>query len=332
MEKDSASRKWQVTINNPAEHGFTHDRIKDLLTEFRQLVFWCMADEVGEEGTPHTHLYLHSSCVVRFSSVKKRFPAAHIEMAKGTSQQNREYVTKTGKWLDTRKRETCVDGTYEEWGEMPIERQGKRNDLDDLYSMIKDGMSDFDILEQDPTYMLHMDKIERARQTVRQETFKDVWRDMNVVYVWGDTGSGKTRGIMEKYGYSNVFRVTDYMHPFDNYKGQEVIVFEEFRSSLRIGDMLNYTDGYPLELPCRYANKYACYTKVYIISNMPLSQQYSQLQINNYESYRAFLRRITEVRHHVSGAIEISNLRLSPHGFDLIPAGENTPFDKGVAS
>lgn len=332
MEKDSASRKWQMTINNPAEHGFTHDRIKELLIEFRQLVFWCMADEVGEEGTPHTHLYLHSSCVVRFSSVKKRFPTAHIEMAKGTSQQNREYVTKTGKWLETRKRETCVDGTYEEWGEMPIERQGKRNDLDDLYSMIKDGMSDYEILEQDPTYMLHMDKIERARQTVRQETFKDTWRDMNVVYVWGDTGSGKTRGIMEKYGYSNVFRVTDYMHPFDNYKGQEVIVFEEFRSSLRIGDMLNYTDGYPLELPCRYANKYACYTKVYVISNMPLSQQYTQLQIDNYESYRAFLRRITEVRHYLSGAVEISKLRLSPLGFDLIPAGDSTPFDKGVAS
>ncbi len=32
-------------------------------------------------------------------------------------------------------------------------------------------------------------------------------------------------------------------------KGQDVIVFEEFRSSLKIQDMLNYLDGYPCELP-----------------------------------------------------------------------------------
>ncbi|MEW4413830.1 hypothetical protein [Clostridium sp. AN503] len=327
MEKDTASRKWQITINNPVEKGFTHDRIKELLTEFRQAVYWCMSDEIGEEGTPHTHIYLHSACVVRFSSVRKRFDGAHLEMAKGTAQQNKDYVMKTGRWLDTRKHETCIDGTFEEFGDVPVERQGKRNDLDDLYSMIKDGMSDFEILEQDASYILHMDKIDRARQTVRQETYKNTWRNVDVTYIYGDTGSGKTRGVMERYGYENVFRVTDYLHPFDNYKGQDVVVFEEFRSSLRIGDMLNYLDGYPLELPCRYANKYACFTKVYIISNLPLSQQYSQLQIENYESYRAFLRRISGVQHYTGGCIEYSKIEMLSNGFRLLLDDEKTPFD-----
>ena len=31
MAKDTQSRKWQLTINNPVEHGFTHDKIKDLI-------------------------------------------------------------------------------------------------------------------------------------------------------------------------------------------------------------------------------------------------------------------------------------------------------------
>lgn len=321
-----------MTINNPAEKGYTHERICQLVNEKSSIIYWCMADEIGENGTYHTHIYLHGKGAIRFSTVKKMFDSGHFEMAKGTASQNRDYVSKTGKWANDKKHETCVEGTFYESGDMPIERQGKRTDLDDLYLMIKGGMSDYEILEQSPDYMLCMDKIERARQVVRQETYKDVWRDMEVTYIWGDTGSGKTRGIMEKYGYSNVFRVTDYMHPFDNYRGQEVIVFEEFRSSLRIGDMLNYTDGYPLELPCRYANKFACYTKVYIISNVPLSQQYSQLQIDNYESFRAFLRRITEVRHHAGGTVEISNLRLSPRGFDLVPAGESVPFDEEVSA
>ena len=193
--------------------------------------------------------------------------------------------------------------------------------------MIKDGMSDFEILEQDASYILHMDKIDRARQTVRQETYKNTWRNVDVTYIYGDTGSGKTRGVMERYGYENVFRVTDYLHPFDNYKGQDVVVFEEFRSSLRIGDMLNYLDGYPLELPCRYANKYACFTKVYIISNLPLSQQYSQLQIENYESYRAFLRRISGVQHYTGGCIEYSKIEMLSNGFRLLLDDEKTPFD-----
>ena len=83
-------------------------------------------------------------------------------MAKGTSSQNRDYVKKEGRWLNDKKHETCVDGTFEEFGECPFERQGARNDISDLYAMIKDGMSNYDILEQNPTFMLNLDKIEAA--------------------------------------------------------------------------------------------------------------------------------------------------------------------------
>lgn len=325
MEKDSRSRKWQLTINNPAEKGMTHDAVKCIMADLSSVIYWCMADEIGEEGTYHTHLYIHGKDALRFSTLKNRFPEAHMEMAKGTASQNMAYVSKTGKWEHDAKSETRVDGTFEEFGDLPVERQGKRNDLDDLYAMIKQGLSDYDILEQDPSYMLHMDKIEKARQIVVQESFKDEWRELEVVYLYGDTGSGKTRGIMEKYGYSNVFRVTDYLHPFDNYKGQDVVVFEEFRSSFRIGDTLNYLDGYPLELPCRYANKYACYTKVYVISNMPLSQQYQGLQIENYESYLAFLRRIHSVHHYTGGSVEVGKIELLSHGFHVVPFEEVFP-------
>ena len=100
---------------------------------------------------------------------------------------------------------------------------------------------------------------------------------------------------MEFHGYENVFRVTNYAHPFDNYKGESVIVFEEFRSSLPIADMLNYLDGYPLTLPCRYADKVACYTTVYIASNIPIEEQYVSTQHNESETYNAFLRRIHNI-------------------------------------
>ena len=49
-------------------------------------------------------------------------------------------------------------------------------------------------------------------------------------------------------------------------------------------------------LPARYNDRVACYTTVYITSNMPLEQQYTDIQRNKPETWRAFLRRISEVK------------------------------------
>ncbi|MGL5437582.1 MAG: replication protein, partial [Lachnospiraceae bacterium] len=316
--------KWQLTINNPVEKNFTHERLKEILSEMKSVVFYCMADEIGEEQTYHTHLYIHSKGGIRFSTLKKKFDGAHFEMAKGTAQQNMEYVSKTGKWKDNKKSETCVLNTYEEWGEMPVERQGCRNDIADLYEMIKDGLSDYQILEQMPESLTNLDKLDKVRQILIQETYKNEFRELEVSYVYGNTGSGKTRSIMERYGYSNVFRVTDYNHPFDNYKGQDVIIFEEFRSGFNISDMLNYLDGYPLELPCRYNNKFACYTKVYMVTNVPLIRQYPNIQREQYSTWLAFLRRIHKVYEYKNGEINMYDMVVTNDGFHTVTS---TPFD-----
>lgn len=60
---DSQSRKWQITINNPTEKGLTHDKLKMILAEMKSVIYWCMADEIGENGTYHTHLYLQGAVV-----------------------------------------------------------------------------------------------------------------------------------------------------------------------------------------------------------------------------------------------------------------------------
>lgn len=329
MATDTQSRKWQITINNPLDKGFTHDRIKEILSGMKSVIYWCMADEVGENGTPHTHIYLQGRGGINFSTVKKRFEGGHFEMAKGTALQNMQYVSKTGKWEADRKKETCVDGTFEEWGEMPVERQGARNDLADVYSMLKQGLSDYEILDQMPEMMLHMDKISNARRIINDRKFADTWRDLRVEYVYGTTGTGKTRTIMEKYGYRNVYRVTDYMHPFDTYEGQDVILFEEFRSSMKLGDMLKFLDGYPVSLPARFANKQACYTKVYICTNIPLVKQYQDCQVQYPEDFEAFIRRINYVSHYTPDGVQGYLIERIGSGFRTVLDGEFVPFVRG---
>jgi len=59
--------------------------------------------------------------------------------------------------------------------------------------------------------------------------------------------------------------------------------------------MLNLLDIYPVTLPARYNDRVACYTKVYITSNIPLSEQYQDIQRYQLETWRAFNRRIHNV-------------------------------------
>lgn len=288
------SRKYQLTFNNPNAHGFTHEVIKTTLASFPGMQYWCMCDEIGEQGTPHTHLYLYSPNAILFSTLQQRFLGAHIEAAKGSHRENRDYICKEGRWLDDAKHETNLPETFEESGALPIERDKRESISSEILSLIQSGSSNAEILVQYPSAMNRLQHVEAARQTLLEERYINQWRDLEVTYLWGKTGVGKTRSIMEKYGYSRVYRVTNYDHPFDDYKGQDVILFEEFRNSLPIQDMLKYLDGYPLMLPCRYSNKAACFTKVYLVSNIPLSAQYPNVQVSEPETYRAFCRRINQ--------------------------------------
>lgn len=283
-----------MTFNNPLVHGFTHEVIKATLSGFAGLQYWCMCDEIGEQGTPHTHLYLYSPNAILFSTLQQRFLGAHIEIAKGSHLDNRNYIRKEGRWLMDTKHETNLPDTFEESGALPAER-GKRETISsEILELIQSGASNAEILLQYPAVMNRLQHIEAARQTLLEEHFRNQWRDLQVTYLWGKTGVGKTRTVMEQYGYANVYHVTDYSHPFDDYKGQDVLMFDEFRDSLPIADMLKYLDGYPLMLPCRYNNRVACFTKVFLVSNIPLSAQYLNVQIAEPETYRAFCRRINQ--------------------------------------
>lgn len=292
---DKQSYMYQLTINNPIEKGYTHEHIKSkIIDNFKTITYFCMADEKG--ATFHTHIFLVFTSRVRWSMIKRYFSEAHIEACKGTVSDNILYIKKDGKWLDDLKNEQKIDNSFEEFGNPPPDSKGKRSDLSELYRMINDNMSNSEIIQANQDYIMQIDKLDKLRNTILTDKYKDTVRlDLEVIYISGATGTGKTRHVMESSGYSNVYRVTDYIHPFDSYSCQPVICFDEFRSSINISKMLMYCDVYPVELQSRYSNKVACYSKVFIVSNWSLEKQYSEAQINDIETWLAFLRRITKV-------------------------------------
>jgi hypothetical protein len=288
--------KFQLTFNNPDEHGITYEYIIEKLMINKSIVYYAMCREIGENGTPHIHVFVCYSQSMRFTTLKKHFPTeCHIERCLGSYADNRAYILKEGdKYAD--KKETSVEGSFIEWGVLPVDvGQGRRVDLEILYELIKNGASNKEIFDYNPNYITFSSHIEKTRQTVLEAESAEVFRELEVVYLFGATAVGKTRYVMEKYGYKNVHKVTNYKNPFDKYEGQECILFDEFLGELPLTSMNCYLDGYPINLPARYADKCASYTHVYIVANIPLQQQYVNEQQFKPEIFKAFIRRINEV-------------------------------------
>ena len=298
MENNTQARKWALVINNPLEAGLDHAAIREILRRFAPSYF-CMADEVATTGTYHTHIFLLAPSPIRFSTIKNRFPTAHIEKAYGSAKANRAYILKEGHWADTDKAETSVSGTFEEWGDLPAEKEEAAPEMFKLIQDLRAGKSVMEIIEDNPKLAFRIREIETLRQAILEEKYSAENRALEVTYLYGASGTGKTRGIFEKHDRKSICRITDYGSRngvrFDAYHCQDVLVLEEFHSQIPISAMLNYLDIYPLTLPARYTDRIACYTKVYITSNIPIEEQYRDIQRYQMETWRAFLRRVQNV-------------------------------------
>ncbi|MDD6021388.1 MAG: replication protein [Oscillospiraceae bacterium] len=289
---DTKSRKYQLTFNNPSEHADTHESINNRMKELSYL-YYCLCDEIGEkENTPHTHLYFVCKNAVHFTKVKKLFPTAHIESAKGSSSDNRDYIRKEGRYAKSAKKETNIPETFEEYGEMPLDKSEKNETVSaQILQMIKDGYINTEIIDKFPSCYSKIPHLDKMRQEYLDEKFGNERRKVEVVYIYGFTGTGKTRYVMDMYGYRNVCKITNYSHPFDNYKIQDVILFDEFRDSIPISDMLQYLDCYPCLLPARYADKVACFT--YMLTLIPSEKRISlrQCQVHSVRSKKKVLEK-----------------------------------------
>lgn len=255
------------------------------VSDDRAIVYMVIGDETGGlEGKRHLQGFVRFAHPRTMTGVKRFFNSGslHLEPQRGTNSQASEYCEK--------------DNVVLKVGTVPAGSGGSAWDV--IVSMIRDGATNIDIMSRYPEfYARYSTGIDRIRMELASQQLNS-WREVEVEYWWGPTGTGKTRTAIAQADHpSDVYRVTDYKHPWDNYRGQSTIVLEEFRSSLKIEDMLIYLDGYFHELPCRYANKMALWDRVIIATNIPLDTQYPQVQFNRPETWEAFLRRINTVLH-----------------------------------
>ena len=230
-KKRRGGRRWVLTLNNytPEQIKLITERFEDLnpkVVKRAQIAY-----EVGKKkGTPHLQGFIH------FKNSKTRSAMDAWFFGKSENRWNDSqvaYGTDFENWNYTAK----DDNILISFGEEPRE-EGELNVWEKIVIHIDEGMTTEDIVRLYPaTAMRCIKAIYTYRLNIDRRAAG--WRDVETIYIHGETGSGKTRYVMETHGYSNVFKVNgESSGKFDGYDGQDVILFDEFRNDFKLKDML----------------------------------------------------------------------------------------------
>jgi len=184
--------------------------------------------EVGESGTPHLQGYVMLTGQIRFTSIKKDFPAWHVEKAKGTSTQNKAYCSK--------------DNNFLEVGECPEDSgTATKNLWRTIYDLAARG--DWTTLrENHPRIWIMMhEKLKSMRvpnSVVIQGNLANEWW-------YGETGTGKSRLAWEKYGDIAFQKMLNKW--WDGYDMQAVVIIEEWspKNEVTASALKIWSDRYP---------------------------------------------------------------------------------------
>lgn len=268
---DTQSRDWMLTIR---AEGHMENEIKALFEKIGAGAVF-QRETGADTGYEHFQCFLQVKTPMRFSTLKNHltnagFRDAHIERRRKSVADCVAYCTKS----ETQAGQPVYVGKIN-----MKDKRGQRSDLIGLREQILDGMSMQEVLLGDSgAKAAHctrwLGELEEAY--VRKELGGKL-RDIDAHYLYGAPGVGKTRFVYDRYPIEDIYRVTNYKHPFDEYGRHKVLVLDEYDSQLPWEQLLNYLDRYPVVLPARYHNHQACFTAVWIISNLPLAAQYPDI-------------------------------------------------------
>lgn len=318
MTNTSSTRTWFCVLNNPEKQfgQIEPDKIVDKAIEV-----WMTADnrgcainyEIGDVGkTPHLHMVLYDPAKVRFTAIKKLFPAIHVEPMHGTKKQALEYIEKKGRF-EEKNHTVIIPAKYA--GDIQS-NQGQRTDLSAVQDMIDSGMKPNEIFDENILFRKY-EKIIKSAYFRKRTLETPPFRNVDVTWHCGEAGTGESHSyleLVEQYGEDDVYFVSDFENGgLDNYAGEHILFLDEYKGSYRYQIFLQMLDGYKAQIHCRYANAYALWTAIHITSIYPPEQSYTFMvdeSARSLDSVQQLLRRINTIVYHYKENSEYKSFAL----------------------
>lgn len=282
-KKDTVARRWILTL--PAtEYGKTE--VEKQLKAYN----YVGQLERGESGYEHWQIYIDNRGKgnIRFSTLRSKFPKGHYEQAKGTPVECVAYVQKVDTSLGVSIKNGEIDVSDKPVGtaaimsraHQMIVEEGKTSD--EVFESLASGFGNARAIREIEAF---------AHRKKAKEIAKQGGMDRKVRFITGAPGVGKTSLVYKKHA-ADLYSVSQYRHPFDEYRSEKVLLLDEFNGQIEFELMLKLLDRYPVSLPARYENKLALYDEVYLLSNLRLEHLYPEVQKQYPLQWNAFLRRI----------------------------------------
>jgi hypothetical protein len=164
----------------------------------------------------------------------------------------------------TQKPETAVEGTWREFGtKAPPDAPGS---LKEVERLIQEGGTMKEICRSHfATAVRYFNGLQKIL-TVLEES--EDFRVVSCCVLWGDPGVGKTSNVYRAFGPHNVYRKLDHAMWWDGYDGQEVVLFDDFRCQYPLRSLLEWCDGYPVQVNCRGYTRWAAWKYIIFTTNM----------------------------------------------------------------
>lgn len=304
--KDLQARKWfiRLTQYNETKKGkylYDFDMLFFKLCKKYKFVMYIVHDK--DIKNIHSHFVIHNDVPIRFSTLKKLLPYGSIEKQLGSNRQVYDYLIHKDK-VDS----YSVDKVISNIDNLDVWLGKSGSNLVDFLDLIENGASDLELKTLFPFfYSRYNNLIQKHRQVIYKKQAL-LFRKLEVHYLYGGSGTGKSYTAISENDISDIYIVNSYDRgSFDNYNNEKVVILEEYRGNWQLSKLLQFLDIYPLQLSARYSNKWALFEKVYIISNIPLKEQYYNLDL---ESEKALFRRINSIRYFTNDSIYYFNNKL----------------------
>ncbi|UJO02083.1 Rep [Bat associated cyclovirus 17] len=240
-------------------------------------------EQAPTTGTPHLQgihysrtsafgLFINFHRKRRFNAVKGMLgQSVHIEIAKGTDKDNQRYCSKGGSI----------------WEHGEPSKQGERTDLKKVVDTIRQSTALAEVISAHPeSYIRYHRGIEKLFGYIGSGA-KRAWNTVTWVF-YGESGCGKSRAAAEitKEAYYKTRGEW-----WDNYKGQEDVILDDYYGWLRLDEFLRVTDRYPLQVPIKGGFVEFVAKRIVITSNKEPIEWYSEETLQG-ELKNAFLRRL----------------------------------------
>jgi len=280
----SRTNRFRWTINN-----YTEDDVMWFDNNHQLFKYVCYGFEVGEEcGTPHMQGYLEFE-----NNSKKSIKACksflfdhglkckpHLDTCEATAANNIAYCSK----------QCGMEGLWER-GSRP-KGQGSRSDIQAAIELMDGGGSLQDVARDQGTTFVKYYRGLQARQMILSP--KRSWKT-EIWWLWGPTGSGKSRWAWETY--PDAYGKNSTTKWWCGYMGQDTAIIDDFRPNkeMPFNYVLNLFDRYPMLLETKGGQVQCLFKTILVTCPFSPDQVLSTMEWVGAEQGHQLIRRLDHV-------------------------------------